>query len=79
MMVLLCIIMVFVSYLFVLILSSGYTDKYIVESHFLELVWTIIPIVFLVFMAYPSLYLLYMTEDFLAPAYVLKIVGHQWY
>lgn len=35
--------------------------------------------VFLVFIAFPSLYLLYITEDTTSPSGVLKIIGHQWY
>lgn len=79
MIILLCVIIVFVRYIFVLILSSTLVDKYIIESHFLELIWTLIPIVFLFFMAYPSLYLLYITEDLFLPRITLKVIAHQWY
>lgn len=58
---------------------SSHLDKFIVESHFLELVWTVLPIVILLFMAFPSLYLLYLTEDTTNCAVVVKVVAHQWY
>lgn len=79
MMVLLSVIMIFVSYIFIIILIRSGVDKYLIDSHFLELVWTIVPIVFLLFMAFPSLYLLYMTEDSHSPRVRLKVLGHQWY
>ena len=37
------------------------------------------PIGFLIFMALPSLYLLYMTEDSSSCRVTVKVVGHQWY
>ena len=79
MMIILCIIMAFVLYVFVLILSRTLTDKYILDAHSLELIWTIVPMIFLIFMAFPSLYLLYITEDSTSPSGVLKVIGHQWY
>lgn len=76
---LLTIILIIVSYLFVLVSTSHSLDKYVVESHTLELIWTILPIVLLLFMAFPSLYLLYLTEDRTSSRVVVKVVGHQWY
>lgn len=79
MIVILFIILSFVLYIFVLVLTSSLVDKYILDAHTLELVWTVVPMVFLLFMAFPSLYILYMTEDSLNPALILKVIGHQWY
>lgn len=79
MIVILFIILSFVFYIFVLVLRSYSTDKYILDAHTLELVWTVVPMIFLVFMAFPSLYILYMTEDSISPSITLKILGHQWY
>lgn len=76
---LLLVIIGFVSYIFVLLTSVSYLDKYIVESHFLEFAWTVIPIVFLLLIAFPSLYLLYLTEDFSNSLVTIKAVAHQWY
>jgi cytochrome c oxidase subunit 2 len=38
-----------------------------------------VPIVILLFMAFPSLYLLYLMEDLSSPSLRVKVVGHQWY
>jgi cytochrome c oxidase subunit 2 len=52
----------------------------IVADHLVERVWTILPIVVLVFLVYPSIYLLYLIDEgrveFLC---TLKVIGHQWY
>jgi len=52
----------------------------IVADHLVERVWTILPIVVLIFLVYPSIYLLYLIDErrveFLC---TLKVVGHQWY
>ena len=79
MMVILTIIMVFVTYVFVAIMVAGRVDKYTMDSHVLETVWTVVPIVILLFMAFPSLYLLYLMEDISNPSVTVKVVGHQWY
>lgn len=79
MIMILLIIIVFVTYVFMFILFSSRLDKYTVDSHSLETVWTIVPIVILCFIAFPSLYLLYLMEDVRSPSLTIKVVGHQWY
>jgi cytochrome c oxidase subunit 2 len=79
-MLILSVILGLVSYIFLIVSTSRrLLDKFIVESHFLELVWTVLPMVLLLFMAFPSLYLLYLTEDSTNSFVVVKVVGHQWY
>lgn len=52
----------------------------IVADHLVERLWTILPIVVLIFLVYPSIYLLYLIDErrveFLC---TLKVIGHQWY
>lgn len=45
----------------------------------LEIVWTIIPAIILVFIAGPSFSLLYSQDESYAHAYTYKVIGHQWY
>nr|AMK47823.1 cytochrome c oxidase subunit 2 [Centrorhynchus aluconis] len=45
----------------------------------LEFVWTLLPMILLVFMAYPSLVLLYMSEVGSSSDVSVMVVGHQWY
>lgn len=78
-MVFLVLILSFVTYLFIYVRLSPYFDKYTMDSHFLETVWTVVPIVILLFMAFPSLYLLYLIEEISTPSLRVKVIGHQWY
>lgn len=77
--VLLVLIFTFVTYMFIYVSYSPYVDKYTVDSHLLETVWTVVPIVILLFMAFPSLYLLYLIEEISKPSLSVKVIGHQWY
>jgi cytochrome c oxidase subunit 2 len=46
----------------------------------LEVVWTILPAIILIYLGLPSLELLYSSEAiFVRPSLVVKIIGHQWY
>jgi len=61
------------------LVGKGYSSS-IVANHVVESLWTILPIVVLILLVYPSIYLLYLIDenrtDFLC---TLKVVGHQWY
>lgn len=45
----------------------------------LEIVWTIIPAIILIFIAVPSFSLLYSMDEIVDPLLTIKIIGHQWY
>jgi cytochrome c oxidase subunit 2 len=78
-MLILIFILFFVSYIFAWVLLCSKQDKFTFDSHSLEFFWTVLPIVILLFMAFPSLYLLYLIEEFSSPSLSVKVVGHQWY
>lgn len=61
------------------ILANPGLDKYLSESHFLEFIWTVLPMLILLLIAFPSLYLLYLTEDTVVSGCIVKVIGHQWY
>ena len=77
--VILLLIITFVTYMFLYVSASPYIDKYTIDSHVLETVWTLVPIVILLFIAFPSLGLLYLMEEVSKPSLTVKVVGHQWY
>ena len=72
-------IIVFVIYIFVIIVVINKADRFFLESHILETIWTILPILILLLIAFPSLYLLYLIEEIYSPSLRVKVVGHQWY
>jgi cytochrome c oxidase subunit 2 len=46
---------------------------------YLEIAWTVIPAIILIFIAGPSFALLYSIEEFLEYDIITKAIGHQWY
>jgi cytochrome c oxidase subunit 2 len=51
----------------------------LLEHQPLEFVWTVLPGLALLFLALPSLSLLYLLDEVGLPASTTKVVGHQWY
>nr|QIT06545.1 cytochrome c oxidase subunit 2 [Ptenothrix huangshanensis] len=49
------------------------------ESHSLELFWTVIPTIILLFIGFPSIRLLYLLDEVYNPMITIKTIGHQWY
>ena len=74
------IIIAVVGYFIGFVLFTKTFSSRIVADHLVERVWTILPIIVLVFLVYPSIYLLYLIDErrveFLC---TLKVIGHQWY
>lgn len=54
-------------------------SKKFTHSSILEIVWTIVPAIILVFIAVPSFSLLYSIDEIIDPQVTLKVIGHQWY
>jgi cytochrome c oxidase subunit 2 len=59
--------------------SKDSISKHFTHSSILEIVWTIIPGIILVFIAIPSFALLYSTDELVNPVITWKIIGRQWY
>nr|YP_002971060.1 cytochrome c oxidase subunit II [Ilyocoris cimicoides]ACJ69510.1 cytochrome c oxidase subunit II [Ilyocoris cimicoides] len=78
-MMILLTITVIVSYLMVTITFNKIINRNLLEGQTIELMWTIMPAVTLVFIALPSLRLLYMMDEMLNPMLTVKAIGHQWY
>nr|WQM47352.1 cytochrome c oxidase subunit 2 [Forficulitermes planifrons] len=68
-----------VFYTMISIIRNKQTSRFILEGQMIETVWTIAPAIILVFIAIPSLRLLYLMDEIHNPVMTLKAVGHQWY
>nr|YP_009441671.1 cytochrome c oxidase subunit II [Amara communis]AOY39190.1 cytochrome c oxidase subunit 2 [Amara communis] len=68
-----------VSYLMMTLFFNKYTNRYLLEGQIIEIIWTILPAITLVFIALPSLRLLYLLDEVNNPSITLKSIGHQWY
>nr|ALO20755.1 cytochrome c oxidase subunit 2 [Geryonia proboscidalis] len=78
-MFILTIILFVVGWLIIKALVNQNYYKFLVDGTTIELVWTMIPAVVLIFIAFPSLQLLYTMDEIIEPSLTIKAVGHQWY
>nr|YP_010952737.1 cytochrome c oxidase subunit II [Domecia hispida]WMQ53157.1 cytochrome c oxidase subunit 2 [Domecia hispida] len=78
-MVILVLIISFVGYMLFTVLNNLFINRLMLEDQTIELIWTTIPAIILIFIALPSLRLLYMLDEVNNPSSTLKTVGHQWY
>nr|YP_009380050.1 cytochrome c oxidase subunit II [Lepidotrigla microptera]ARS00731.1 cytochrome c oxidase subunit II [Lepidotrigla microptera] len=63
----------------VAMVSTKLTNKYILDSQEIEIIWTVLPAVILILIALPSLRILYLMDEINNPLLTIKAVGHQWY
>nr|WNX94625.1 cytochrome c oxidase subunit II [Nocomis biguttatus] len=68
-----------VLYIIIAMVSTKLTNKYILDSQEIEIVWTVLPAVILVLIALPSLRILYLMDEINDPHLTIKAMGHQWY
>nr|AFQ62232.1 cytochrome c oxidase subunit II [Nargus velox]ALO70732.1 cytochrome c oxidase subunit 2 [Nargus velox] len=78
-MMILLMITVLVGYLMSMLFKNKYNYRYLLEGQMIELIWTILPAVTLIFIAFPSLHLLYLLDEINNPLISVKTIGHQWY
>ena len=68
-----------VIYAFASLLLNKFTRNNIFEAQEIETIWTILPALILLFLALPSLRLLYLIDEITNPSFTIKTIGHQWY
>nr|AAU01165.1 cytochrome oxidase subunit II [Papilio lormieri] len=77
--IILIMITILVGYLMMNLFFNKYINRFLLEGQMIELIWTIIPTITLIFIALPSLRLLYLLDELNNPLITLKSIGHQWY
>jgi len=75
----LILIITMVSYVILSFFFVKSTNKNQKENHELEIIWTFLPGLVLILIAFPSLRLLYLSEEAQNNPFLLKTTGHQWY
>nr|AWH61906.1 cytochrome c oxidase subunit II [Cicadella viridis] len=78
-MMILTMITMIVIYMMISLMMNKYINRFLLEGQLIELIWTILPAVLLIFIALPSIRILYMIEEISNPLITIKAVGHQWY
>nr|ATF28619.1 cytochrome c oxidase subunit II [Peuceptyelus minutus] len=75
----LIIITIMVGYITINLIWNKLINRYLLEGQMIELIWTIFPALTLIFIALPSLKLLYLMDESNNPLITIKSIGHQWY
>nr|AFE61532.1 cytochrome oxidase subunit 2 [Hydrosmecta sp. HE-2012] len=68
-----------VGYIMTSLFFNKYSYRHLLEGQNIELIWTILPAITLIFIALPSLRLLYLLDEINNPLLTIKTIGHQWY
>nr|YP_009364903.1 cytochrome c oxidase subunit II [Burara striata]ARJ31573.1 cytochrome c oxidase subunit II [Burara striata] len=77
--IILIMITILVGYLMMSLFFNKFINRFLLEGQMIELIWTILPAITLIFIALPSLRLLYLLDELNNPLITLKSIGHQWY
>nr|AZL93375.1 cytochrome c oxidase subunit 2 [Pimpla luctuosa] len=72
-------ITIIIIYIISSIILNNMTNKFIMQNQTIEIIWTIIPMIILIYMAMPSLKILYLNDEINDPLISIKSIGHQWY
>lgn len=75
----LVIITVIVSYIMAILFFNKYINRFLLHGQIIEIIWTILPAIILIFIALPSIRILYLLDEINNPSITLKAIGHQWY
>nr|YP_010758073.1 cytochrome c oxidase subunit II [Kisaura adamickai]WEU80078.1 cytochrome c oxidase subunit II [Kisaura adamickai] len=78
-MLILTMITIFLMYIMMTLFINKFINLSMIEHQNIELIWTILPGIFLIFISIPSIHLLYLLDESNHPSITLKIIGHQWY
>nr|YP_010350519.1 cytochrome c oxidase subunit II [Synagrops philippinensis]UOK10012.1 cytochrome c oxidase subunit II [Synagrops philippinensis]UVN21644.1 cytochrome c oxidase subunit II [Synagrops philippinensis] len=68
-----------VLYIIAAMVTTKLTNKFILDSQEIEIIWTVLPALVLILIALPSLQILYLMDEINDPHLTIKAVGHQWY
>lgn len=77
--IVLILITTLVGYIIGSLFFNSLTNRFLLENQTIEIIWTILPAFILIFIALPSLRLLYLLDEVNRPTITLKTIGHQWY
>nr|YP_010490499.1 cytochrome c oxidase subunit II [Smilium sinense]UWM12985.1 cytochrome c oxidase subunit II [Smilium sinense] len=78
-MLILTLVTTLVGYVIFTMFSNSMINRFLLEGHLIEIIWTVAPALLLIFIALPSLHLLYLLDEYDNPSLTIKSMGHQWY
>jgi cytochrome c oxidase subunit 2 len=68
-----------VGYLIIILFFNKLNNRFLLHGQTIEVIWTILPAIVLLFIAFPSLRILYLLDEVNNPSLSIKTIGHQWY
>nr|CAO79646.1 cytochrome oxidase subunit II [Hippoglossus hippoglossus] len=68
-----------VLYIIAAMVTAKLTDKLVLDSQEIEIIWTVLPAVIPILIALPSIRILYLMDEINDPHLTIKAIGHQWY
>lgn len=68
-----------VGYLIGILFFNKLNNRFLLHGQTIEVIWTVLPAIVLLFIAFPSLRILYLLDEINNPSISLKTIGHQWY
>ena len=77
--IIITLIMTLVGYNIIRLLFNNFRNRFLLHGQIIEIIWTILPAIVLIFIAFPSLRLLYLLDEAHKPSLTIKSIGHQWY
>nr|AWN56221.1 cytochrome c oxidase subunit 2 [Dorymyrmex brunneus] len=78
-MMILIFITLMISYILFSLIFNKFINRFLLQGHLIELIWTISPMFILIFIAIPSIKILYLTDEMYNNKLTIKSIGHQWY
>lgn len=75
----LLLITILVGYIIIILFFNNFTNRFLLSGQTIEIIWTILPAIILLFIAFPRLRLLYLLDEINKPSLTIKTIGHQWY
>nr|WRQ18279.1 cytochrome c oxidase subunit 2 [Onukigallia sp.] len=78
-MMIIVLITTIVMYMIMMLTVSKLINRFLLEGQMIELIWTLTPAIMLIFIAMPSLRILYLLEEMSNPLITIKAIGHQWF
>nr|UAT98567.1 cytochrome c oxidase subunit II [Penthicodes caja] len=60
-------------------MKNKLSNNMLTENQLTETIWTSMPAMTLMFIAIPSIKILYLMEEIINPSVTIKTIGHQWY
>nr|YP_009564025.1 cytochrome c oxidase subunit II [Ombrastacoides huonensis]QAX91375.1 cytochrome c oxidase subunit 2 [Ombrastacoides huonensis] len=78
-MFILILITTLVGYIMLSSAFNSFINRSLLENQTIEIIWTILPSIILIFIAMPSLRLLYLLDETNTSGVTIKTIGHQWY